>query len=153
MRVVDFVQEGKVQAALRAVELVRSGMFLGIGTGSTVEIFIDLLGKSVKEGKISDLTVVCSSVRSEKACLEAGLSIESADSIQALNLYVDGADEVTLKGISLKGMGGAHTREKLLRLIAKEFAIVVDASKVVSHLGAAVPICLEILPFCSASTL
>jgi ribose 5-phosphate isomerase A len=131
----------KKQAALAALQYVEHGMVIGVGTGSTVNYFIDAL-QSVK-GKI-DGAVASSNNTAEK--LKA-LSIPLLDlnTVSELPLYVDGADEVNAAKQMIKGGGGALTREKIIAAVAEKFICIIDAEKKVDLLGA-FPIAIEVIP-------
>lgn len=137
------VESHKRAAAERALELVRPGMIVGLGTGSTARYFIDGLGRRVREG----LTVkaVVTSVESRTLAEAAGIPIvERIDG--GLDLAVDGADEIDPAVNCIKGRGGALLREKIVAHASRRFVLVADESKLVGRLGrGAVPV--EILPF------
>lgn len=126
-------------------------IWLGIGTGSTMQFFIDALGISIENQlTTSSIVVICSSLDSENRCRKWKipiLTLEDLPKFQKLNYYIDGADEVNLHRQCLKGLGGAHTREKLISLSSKKFIIIVDESKRVDSLGKSAPIVCEVLPF------
>ena len=137
------VESHKRAAAERAVELVRPGMFLGLGTGSTARYFIDGLGRRVRQG----LTVraVVTSVESGGLAKAAGISV--TDRIDGgLDLAVDGADEIDPAVNCVKGRGGALLREKIVAHASRRFVLVADESKLVGRLGRG-PVAVEILPF------
>jgi ribose 5-phosphate isomerase A len=85
--------------------------------------------------------------------MAAGLSVDRAAVGSELDYYIDGADEITRQGVALKGLGGAITREKLLRLMADTFIVLVDPTKLVYYLGKSAPVSIEIVPFACDSTL
>ena len=133
----------KAAAAAAALELVRDGMLLGLGTGSTAAIFIDLLGERVKAGL--RVTAIATSRRSQEQA--AALGIPVVEEIEgAVDLAVDGADEIDPQLHLLKGRGGALVREKLVALAARRFVVVADETKLVPRLGVGV-LPVEILPF------
>ncbi|PZP56928.1 MAG: ribose 5-phosphate isomerase A [Azospira oryzae] len=131
----------KRAAAQEAAKLVPDGAIIGVGTGSTVNFFIDEL-KRLKhrlEG------AVASSVATEQRLKEAGLRVVDLNSVDELPLYVDGADEVTRHLTMIKGGGGALTREKIVAAVAKKFVCIADKSKLVDVLGK-FPLPLEVIP-------
>lgn len=137
------VESHKRAAAERAIELVRPGMLLGLGTGSTARYFIDGLGRRVRQG----LTVraVVTSVESGGLAKAAGISV--TDRIDGgLDLAVDGADEIDPAVNCVKGRGGALLREKIVAHASRRFVLVADESKLVGRLGRG-PVAVEILPF------
>lgn len=129
--------DAKRAVAARAVELVEDGMRIGLGTGSTATMFIRALAERVLGG----LTIRCvaSSDASQALGIELGMDVTTLQELPELDMYIDGADEIcVLRGTGLgliKGGGGALLREKILASAAKRFVVVVDASKVVEHLG------------------
>jgi ribose 5-phosphate isomerase A len=136
-------EEAKVAAAAQALDLVRPGMVIGIGTGSTARYFIEGLGRLVQDGL--DVTTVPTSRASAR--LATSLRIPTIEDLAvSIDLAVDGADEVDPQLGLIKGRGGALTREKLVAAAARKFVVIVDESKLVRQLGrAAVPV--EVLPF------
>jgi len=137
-------KEQKELVGRRAVELVKEGMTLGIGTGSTVEPFITKLG----ELGIKNLTAVATSERSEKKAEEVGIKVlDFNDLDKPIDLAVDGADEVDPKFNLIKGGGGALTREKIIDYKAKKFVVIIDESKDVNKLGVKFKLPVEIVQF------
>jgi ribose 5-phosphate isomerase A len=137
------VESHKRVAAERAVELVRPGMIVGLGTGSTARYFIDGLGRRVREGL--EVQAVVTSDESRRLAEVAGIPI--ADRIDGgLDLAVDGADEIDPAVNCIKGRGGALLREKIVAYASRRFVLVADEGKLVGRLGrGSVPV--EILPF------
>ena len=137
-------QEKKV-AAEAALRFVRSGMLLGLGSGSTSHVFIRLLGKQVQTGALS-VSGIAASQESEQIAREEGIPlIEPAQGLK-LDLAVDGADEITPDLALIKGGGGALLREKVVERASRYFLVMADSSKLVERLGAfKVPI--EVIPF------
>lgn len=131
----------KKAVADAALEYIENGMVLGVGSGSTVNFFIDAL-KSVRS-KI-DGAVASSNVTAEKL---TALSIPLYDlnSISEIELYVDGADEINAANQMIKGGGGALTREKIVAAVSKKFVCIADKSKQVEILGA-FPVAVEVIP-------
>ena len=133
-----------VQAAL---EYVKNNTIIGLGTGSTANYFIEGLAKKIKNENL-DIKVVASSTISQINAIQAGLSYVSLDQIEAIDLYVDGADEIVLsKSIDvLKGRGYDLIREKLLASASKQCIIIGDNSKIVNKIGDNFPIPVETSP-------
>lgn len=125
----------KRNAAAAAVELVESGMVLGLGTGSTVAHFLDLLGARLESGQVKDVVGVPSSIRTGREARQAGIPLTSLGEHPRMDLTVDGADEVTPHLDLVKGMGGALLREKMVAQVSDRFVIIADASKAVERLG------------------
>ncbi|MEM8727327.1 MAG: ribose 5-phosphate isomerase A [Chlamydiota bacterium] len=131
-------------AGYAAAKLVESGMVLGLGTGSTVFHFINRLIERRKAGLF--IRAVSSSVRSENQAKEGGISFVDIDTVKAVDMTVDGADEINGEKQMIKGGGGALLREKVLANISKETVVIVDEDKVVEKLGKH-DLPIEILPF------
>ena len=139
----------KREAARRALELVKPGMKLGLGSGTTARQFVDLVGEAVKGG----LHIVCvgTSKATEEQAKSLGIPLSTLDEIAELDLTVDGADEVDPQLRLIKGGGGALLREKIVASASKRMAVIVDSSKMVPVLGA-FPLPVEVVPFGLAAT-
>ncbi len=125
--------EAKLSAAKRAVEFVREGMNVGLGTGTTATMFIRELGKAVAGGL--RIRAIATSDASRKLAVELGIPLTTFDETPVLDLNVDGADELTAGLALIKGGGGAQLREKIVASAAREFVVVADETKVVDKLG------------------
>jgi len=122
---------------------LRDDMILGVGTGSTVEAFLDLLISSGEARRLR--AAVSSSERSTARLQAAGIRVMDLNDVAALPLYIDGADEATARRELIKGGGGALTREKIVAAAAERFICIIDDSKLVKRLGAfALPV--EVIP-------
>lgn len=137
-------KELKKAAAQEALQLVESGMRLGVGTGSTADEFTKLLGAKVQAG--FDVQAVTTSVKTENLCIEVGVKTFTLDELPELDLTIDGADELDQDLQLIKGGGGALLREKIVAQASKEMVVIADASKVVEPLGA-FPLPIEVVPF------
>jgi ribose 5-phosphate isomerase A len=126
---------------MHALSYIKDGIALGVGTGSTVDLFIDALPQH--QVKLS--SVVSSSERSTRRLEGLGIKVADAAEIADVDLYVDGADEATKHLHLVKGGGGALTREKVLAGAARRFVCIVDESKVVGILGR-FPLPVEVVP-------
>jgi ribose 5-phosphate isomerase A len=131
----------KRRAALAALELVPAGATLGVGTGSTVNCFIEALAAT--PGRIS--SAVSSSEASSARLAAAGIRVLDLNDVADLAVYVDGADEATPARALIKGGGGALTREKIIAAAAQRFLCIIDESKLVTHLGK-FPLPIEVIP-------
>ena len=140
-------EELKCHAAKKALELVSDGMAIGLGTGSTIVHFINLLGEKITTGKLRDISVVPTSIRSAQMAADYRIPIINLAQVAKLDLVIDGADEVDPHLNLIKGMGGALLREKIVAMNACEFIVIVDESKLVSCLGTKSPLPVEIVPF------
>ena len=133
-------------AAEAAVELVEAGMAVGLGTGSTVGFFLPALA-----ARGLAIRCVATSPETERVALELGLDVEPFESLERLDLAVDGADQVASDGWLVKGGGGAHTREKIVAAAADRFVVIVSSEKAVERLSPPVP--LELHAFGLQATL
>lgn len=131
----------KQKAAEAALSYIEYDIILGIGTGSTVRCFIDLL-PSVK-GKIKQ--IISSSEQSTTQLKALGFTVTELNDVDYIDLYIDGADEVTEHKTMIKGGGGALTREKILASAAHKFICIADETKKVDVLGK-LPVAVEVLP-------
>jgi ribose 5-phosphate isomerase A len=134
----------KLRAAQRALELVESGMTLGLGSGSTATIWIKLLGEKVRDHGLK-IRAIASSEDSERLGRSYGIPFVNFEECRSLDLVVDGADEVAPKLALIKGGGGKLLREKIVASVAKRFVVVADATKVVQKLGR-FPLPVEVIP-------
>ncbi len=137
----------KQQAAKKALTFVKSGMTLGLGTGSTTAYFVDMLGEKVKSGELTDIRGVPTSKETEERARKWGIEITTLSEHPNLDLAVDGADEVDPALNLIKGLGRALLREKIVEVHAEKFIVIVDASKIVARLGTRGFLPVEIIPF------
>jgi ribose 5-phosphate isomerase A len=138
-------------AAESAVELVKGGMVIGLGSGSTAEIAIRILGEKVKNGL--QIIGVPTSHKSEEIARALGMRLATLEDYPELDLTIDGADEVELGSLDLiKGRGGALLREKIVASSSRQLIIVVDESKIVKKLGSHGEVPVEIVSFGWQST-
>jgi len=137
----------KLDAARRAVDLVRSGMVLGLGTGSTAKLAVDEIGHRLADGRLNDIVGVPTSEATERQAKSLGIPLATLAERPQLELTIDGADEVDPAGRLIKGGGGALLREKIVAAASRRLAIVVDRSKLVERLGAHFPVPVEVTPF------
>jgi ribose 5-phosphate isomerase A len=136
----------KAQAASLALSQVKSGMVLGLGTGSTAKYFIEGLGEKLAQGELRDICGVATSKASEAQALALGIPLLELTG-EPLDLAVDGMDEVDDALNAVKGLGGALTREKIVESCAERLILIGDATKRVRYLGEKAPIPIEIVPF------
>ena len=140
-------EELKRLAAAEALTRVRSGMKLGLGTGSTMAHFLDLLGEAMDKGTLTDIVGVPTSVRTEEHANRLGIPLAPLSEIQPLDLAVDGADEFDPSLELVKGLGGALVREKIVAQEAARFVVIVDGSKRVQKLGEKAPLPVEVVTY------
>lgn len=136
----------KQEAARYALDYVRDGMVLGLGTGSTNAFFLDMLGEQLRTGALRDITGIPTSEGTAERARELGIPLATLADHAHLDLAVDGADEADSDLNVIKGLGRALLREKIVEIHADRFVVVVDESKVVERLGRG-PLPVEILPF------
>jgi len=142
----DDLEAMKVAAARGALAEVRSGMSLGLGTGSTAKEFVRLLGEALASEVLRDIRCTCTSNKTEEQARSLGIPIFELAAIAPLDLAIDGADEIDAQLRLIKGRGGALLREKIVEQSAKRFVVIADETKVVPRLGAGV-LPVEVTPF------
>jgi ribose 5-phosphate isomerase A len=136
----------KIEAARAALHEVRSGMSLGLGTGSTATEFVKLLGESLRNGSLRDVRCTCTSESTEALAKKENVPTFTLSEIAPLDLAVDGTDEIDANLRLIKGRGGALLREKIVEQQARRFIVIADDSKVVDRLGVGV-LPVEVTPF------
>jgi len=139
----------KRAAAMRALDFVRPGMRIGLGTGSTAAHFVELLGERVRTGL--DVVAVPTSEATQALAQRSGIALTTLDEQPELDLTVDGADEVAPDLTLIKGGGGALLREKIVAAASARLVIIADESKWVATLGR-FPLPIEIAPFGETAT-
>jgi len=137
----------KKLAADAAAELVEDGMRVGLGTGSTVAHLLP----AIAARQLGDLRCVATSIATEEQARGLGIPVEPFESLERLDLAIDGADQVAPDRWLVKGGGGAHTREKIVAASAERFVVIADSSKTVERIEPPIP--LELSQFGLASTL
>jgi ribose 5-phosphate isomerase A len=137
--------ELKKAVATAAVEFVVPGQVLGVGTGSTVDFFIDALAAA----RVPVSAAVSSSERSTRRLRDCGIRVVDLNEVEEIAVYVDGADEIDAGFSMIKGGGGALTREKIVAAVARKFVCIADGSKLVERLGR-FPLPVEVIPMASA---
>ena len=129
-------------AAQAALQFVKPDMIVGVGSGSTVNCFIEALGTLKDQIK----GAVAASKNSEELLRQQGIEVFSTNDVSSLDIYVDGADEINPQKMMIKGGGAALTREKIVAALAKNFICIVDSSKQVDVLGSTFPLPIEVIP-------
>ena len=129
-------------AAQAALQFVKPDMIVGVGSGSTVNCFIEALGTLKDQIK----GAVAASKNSEALLRQQGIEVFSTNDVSGLDIYVDGADEINPQKMMIKGGGAALTREKIVAASAKNFICIVDSSKQVDVLGSTFPLPVEVIP-------
>jgi ribose 5-phosphate isomerase A len=133
--------EQKELVAREALRYVVEDAWLGVGSGSTANLFMDALAQS----RLRIKGAVASSVKTAERLRARRIDVEELNNVGDIPVYVDGADEVTASGAMIKGGGGALTREKIVAAVARKFVCIADASKKVEVLGA-FPLPVEVIP-------
>jgi ribose 5-phosphate isomerase A len=137
------MDKSKEASAREALKFVEKGMLVGLGTGSTAEIFIAMLGKMNRAEKLG-LTCIATSKASEAQAKRLGLKLSGFGKIAKLDFAFDGADQVDGQGRLIKGLGGALVREKIVDYRANKFVVMVGKNKLVEGLSGIVPV--EVIP-------
>ena len=140
------LDDEKRRAATTAAELIESGTRVGLGTGTTVAYLLEAIAQRGVTARY-----VATSPETEDAARALGLTVEPFDSLDELDLAIDGTDQIAPDGWLVKGRGGAHLREKIVAASARRFVVIADSSKPVTKLHAPVP--LELRPFGLRATL
>jgi len=140
------IEREKQLAAEAAADLVEDGMRVGLGTGSTVSYLLEALGS-----RPLHLRCVATSLRTEEAALGLGLVVEPFESLDRLDVAIDGADQIAPDGWLVKGGGAAHTREKIVAAAADRFVVIASSDKPVDRITAPIP--LELMEFGLQATL
>lgn len=143
----DPAEAAKRAAGRAAVAEVRSGTTIGLGTGSTVRHFLDAVADAIRAGQLNEIRGVATSEQTSERAHALGLDLVELPEAGALDLAVDGADEVDPQLDLIKGLGGALLREKMVVQAARRFVVIADEGKRVPRLGARSPLPVEVLPF------
>ena len=143
----SWIEGAKRKAVLKALEPIRNGWIIGIGSGTTTAYAISELARITKQGKI-DISIVPTSHQIENLAILHGLRVLSMNEAFTLDYAIDGADQVEQSTLNaIKGGGGAMLREKIVDSGARRFVLVVDETKLSKHLGGKQAVPLEVLPF------
>jgi ribose 5-phosphate isomerase A len=137
----------KQRAAEAALPMIRNGMVVGLGTGSTADYFLKALGAALKAGKLKDIVGIATSRQSEYRAAELGIPLTTLARSPVIDLTVDGADEVDPNLDLIKGLGGALLREKIVAQNSKQLVIIADSSKSVTKLGTKAALPVEVVTF------
>ncbi len=144
-------EELKRDAAREALGSVRSGMVLGLGTGSTVRHLVDLLAERLDAGDLKEVVGVPTSLRTERQATELGIPLGALSDHPSLDLTIDGADEISPSLDLIKGLGGALLREKMVAQASRRLLIISDDSKLVDRLGTQSALPVEVVEWAWAS--
>jgi ribose 5-phosphate isomerase A len=142
----DLQDRMKQAVAAAAVDQIRDGMVVGLGSGSTAALMIQGLGAKLQRGELQDITGVTTSFQGEVLAAELGIPLKSLNAIERIDLAIDGADEVDPCFQLIKGGGACHVQEKLVARRAERFVVVVDSTKLVETLNLGFLLPVEVLP-------
>merc|ERR1711972_1285295 len=146
--------ELKKQVGYKAVDdYVKSGMVVGLGTGSTAYFAVERVGQKLKSGELKNIVAIPTSKRTKEQAESLGIPLATLDTHPQLDVVIDGADAVDPNLDLIKGGGGAHFREKIVEAAAKTFVVIVDDTKLCDALGPSFPVPVEIVPFCHEHTI
>ena len=139
--------ELKQKAAYRAAEFVKSGMVVGLGSGSTANFAVQRIAARIETGELENIVGIPSSARTEKLAHELAIPLAGFDEKQQIDITIDGADEVDPDLNLIKGGGGALLREKVVAQASRQNIIIVDESKLVTQLGTHWAVPIEVIDF------
>jgi len=143
----SWVETAKRAAAVKALEEIRGGTVVGIGSGTTLELLVSELAITARDRAL-ELKLIPTSRQIESAILAAGLKIVTLDEVPGIDLALDGADQVVVPALDLiKGGGAALTREKVVDTAARKLIVVVDERKLTDRLGKGQAVPVEVIPF------
>ncbi len=140
------MEELKKAVAREALKFIDDDMIVGLGTGSTTAHFIRYLGRLIMEEELEDVYGIPTSYQARLLALESGVPVVGLDEVDAIDVAVDGADEVDPHLNLIKGRGAALTMEKIIEYRAGTFVVLVDESKLVDYLGQKMPVPIEVIP-------
>ena len=143
---VDLQNQMKQAVATAAVEQIKDGMVLGLGSGSTAALMIEALGAKLSAGELKDIVGVTTSFQGEVLASKLGIPLQSLSAVDRIDLAIDGADEVDPSFQLIKGGGACHVQEKLVATLAERFVVVVDSTKIVERLNLGFQLPVEVLP-------
>ena len=150
----DGLDKAKQLAGFQAVDtFVRSGMVVGLGTGSTAAFAVDRLGQKLKSGELKDIVCIPTSVATESQARDLDIPLCTLNERSRLDVAIDGADAVDPDLVLIKGGGGSLLREKMVEAVADTFICIVDETKLCARLGPSFALPVEITPFCHEHTL
>jgi ribose 5-phosphate isomerase A len=148
------IDKAKQLAGYKAVDdFVKSGMVVGLGTGSTAAFAVERVGQKLKSGELKDIICIPTSIATENQSKELGIPLCTLNEKSKLDVAIDGADAVDPNLALVKGGGGALLREKMVEVMAEKFICIVDDTKLCKGLGPSFALPVEITPFCHEHTL
>ena len=143
----DVEAQKRAAAAAAAERYVRSGMRLGLGTGTTASFLLDELAERLGDGRLAGLRGVPTSSETARVAARLGVPLATLEQLPQLDLALDGADEIAPDLSLIKGAGGAHLREKVVAAASRETVVVADETKLVGRLGERARLPVEVIPF------
>lgn len=146
------IEELKRQAAERAVDYIRSGMVVGLGTGSTAVFAVRRIGALLAEGRLQRIIGIPTAEVTAREAERAGVPLGTLDDHPSVDLTIDGADEIDPQLNLIKGLGGALLREKIVAAASRRLIIIADESKQVDQLGTRAPVPVEVVTFAKRPT-
>jgi ribose 5-phosphate isomerase A len=146
------IEDLKRQAAERAVDYVRSGMVIGLGTGSTAVYAVRRIGALLAEGKLQRIVGIPTAEVTAREAERYGVPLGALDDHPSVDVAIDGADEIDPHLNLIKGLGGALLREKIVAAASRRFIIIADERKRVDRLGLQTPVPVEVVPFARRPT-
>jgi len=144
--VLDLQTQMKQAVAQAAVEKIKDGMVLGLGSGSTAALMIEALGAKLTSGELTDIVGVTTSFQGEVLASKLGIPLRNLSAVSYIDLAIDGADEVDPAFQLIKGGGACHVQEKLVAALAERFVVVVDSTKIVERLNLEFQLPVEVMP-------
>lgn len=143
----SWIEAAKQRAAKKAVEHLKSGFVVGLGSGSTAAYAVRIIGERIRRGELKDILGVATSRQAASEAVKAGVPLTTLDEHPSLNISVDGADQIDGDLNAIKGGGGALLREKVVASASESYIIVADETKLISKLGKGCHLPVEVLPF------
>jgi len=137
----------KMQSAREAVKHLRSGMIIGLGTGTTVRYALEFMGQMIRDGLLRNIIGIPSSKSTEEISISQGIPLGGLDKYPEIDITIDGADEVDPDLNLIKGGGGALLREKIIAQASKRNIIIIDETKLSARLGTRFYLPVEVIPF------
>ena len=144
--ILDLQTQMKQAVAQAAVEKIKDGMVLGLGSGSTAALMIEALGAKLTSGELTDIVGVTTSFQGEVLASKLGIPLRNLSAVSYIDLAIDGADEVDPAFQLIKGGGACHVQEKLVAALAERFVVVVDSTKLVERLNLEFRLPVEVMP-------
>lgn len=146
--------EAKKVVGYRSIDdYVKSGMVVGLGTGSTAKFAVDRLGQKLKSGELKNIIAIPTSEATRAQAMSLNIPLATLNEYSEIDITIDGADQVDVHYNLIKGGGGALLREKMVEMASKQFVVIVDETKLVPNLGPGFPLPVEITPFCYEHTI